>query len=173
MKGSKKGLTLAAGILTIVSSIFACLIAILAFVLSSFFNEELFKNSFLDDERYVYYETVDEDYYFQDVANDSEVYIYEDEIEMMSDVASGVFKVFGTITLVIGVSKLILAIVILNKLGSNKFPFGCIVSLLVISILTLSLVESGLLIASLCIKDDKNTNNQQTPNNIEIKKSTE
>lgn len=173
MKGSKKGLTLAASILTIVSSVFACLLAIIAFVLSSFFDEELFKNSFLDDERYVYYETVDEDYYFQDISNDSEVYIYEDDIEMMGDIFSGIFKAVGVISLLVGVSKLILAIVILNKLGSNKFPFGCTVSLLIISILTMSLVESGLLIASLCIKDDKNINNQQTPNNIEIEKSTE
>ena len=145
MNKRKKGFLTAASIITIVASGLAILLSLLLFLSSSMFNEKMVKDVLRDSQEFTYYEEVDGSYYFIEI----------DEETMQEIRISSVLNVSAFVVLGVAVAKLILAIVILINNNREKFSAGTTIGLLVLSVLTMSMIETAFLIVSLCLKTRK------------------
>ena len=152
MNKAKKGVLTGASIFSIVASCFAILASLVLFLLGTIFTEELVKETYLTDSEYQYAETVD-GYYFTYMKDGQELIITQDDIIMVTSISKGVCFVAGAFYLVTAIAKLVLAIKILINNGKDKYAKGSVIALLVFSILSSSIIEVGLLIAGLCIKN--------------------
>ena len=84
------------------------------------------------------------------------VQMTETEINTLVSITKGVFVFGGIYAMVIGVLQLVFAI-LLNSRNSNTRPnTGFIITLLILSLFTGNLLTTGLMIAALCIKVEKN-----------------
>lgn len=166
MNKTKKGFLSAASIITIVASGLAILMSIILFLAGSMCSEKTIVESYKASDEYVYHEEADGSYYFVEIDEDTlkEIRISEDEIELIAKVSSALLYVGAVLVLGFAVAKLILAIKILMNNNRNKFGMGTTISLLVLSVLSASIVESAFLIVTLCLKDKKANidNNEET-----------
>lgn len=173
MNKTKKGLLTASSILTIVSASFAIIISILLMFVGSVFTKDLMKDVYRDDPAYTYYEEADGSYYFTYLDEENiEVTITQEEIATIASVASSMLKFFGVGYLLFSVARMILAIRILVVNSKNKYSKGCVIALLVLSIINISTLETIFLIVAMCLKDnqsiDKAQQNNISPNNNDI-----
>ena len=84
------------------------------------------------------------------------VQMTETEINALVSITKGVFVFGGIYAMVIGVLQLVFAI-LLNSRNSNTRPnTGFIITLLILSLFTGNLLTTGVMIAALCIKVEKN-----------------
>ena len=80
------------------------------------------------------------------------------ELNMIVSITKNFFIFSGLYCILIGIAQMVIAIILNCKnssLASNK---GLIISLLILSIFTANFTSVGLLIATLCLKIDKNIN---------------
>ena len=161
MNKTKKGFLTASSILTIVGSSLLILISLFCFLCSGFVTEDLVLESYKSDPEYTYYENGDE-YFFTYEEDGVLCFVYEDEINLVTNIVKTMFIVGGTIGLLFSLAKLILSILILVKKGKNKYSPGLTISLLILSILTFSPIEIGLLIAAISIKNKEETKPSET-----------
>lgn len=173
MNKNKKGFLSAAAILSIVASGFAILFSLLLFIGAANISESFIKDSYKDSGEYIYYEEPDGSYYFVEIDEDTteQIRILESEIEKMAKFASAVLYVAGVLNLALPIAKLVLAIRILINNNREKYGSGSVISLLVLSILTMSIIESAFLIVTMCLKDE-NKNDIQPKENQKIEQIT-
>lgn len=170
MTRTKKSLLTASTIITIVASSFAILIGFVCMFLGSMFTEAFFKETYSADPAYTLYEEADGSYYFSYIETDgSEVRIYDEEISLTATIASNVANFAGFMILGLGVAKLVLAIRILLLKNRDKYSMGCVIALLVLSIIGFNVLESVFLIVTMCLKDEYKVENVEEPNITEIK----
>lgn len=169
MTRTKKGLLTASTIITIVASSFAILGGFVFMFLGSMFTEEFFKETYSVEPTYTLYEEADGSYYFSYIDEDgSEVRIYDEEISLTATIASNVANFAGFMFLGLGVAKLVLAIRILLLKNREKYSMGCVIALLVLSIISFNILESVFLIVTMCLKDEKKEETIETPTKNEI-----
>ena len=156
MTKTKKGFLTATSIITIIASSFAILGGFIFMFMGSMFTEEFFKETYSVDPEYTLYEEADGSYYFSYIETDgSEVRIYDEEISLMANIVSNVASFAGFTILGLGVAKLVLAIRILLLKNRDKYSMGCVIALLVLSIIGFNVLESVFLIVTMCLKDEK------------------
>lgn len=173
MNKSAKGFLSAASILTIVSSVLAVLLAFLLFLAGSMCTESVIKDSYKDSGEYVYYEEADGSYYFVEIDEDTmteELRIPESEIEMIAKISSAVLYITGVLNLIVPIAKLVLAIKILVNNNREKFGSASTIALLVLSIITINILESAFLIVALCLKNKNSTASNKSEEDKEKEK---
>ena len=158
MDKTKKGLLTASSILTILGAAGGILMSFLMLFLGSIFTEGFMKQTMIDDPACTYYETLD-GYYFEELDEFGEIVITtQEDIKMMASVLSGIFQFGGIFILGMSIAKLVLAIRLLISVSKEKPSQGTTVALMILSLLSSSILESILLIVSLCLKDNTNQN---------------
>ena len=163
MTRTKKGFLSAVSIITIVASSMAILSGFIFMFVGSMLTEEFFKETYSVDQAYTLYEEADGSYYFSYIDIDgSEVRIYDEEIALMANVTSSVANFAGITILGVAVAKLVLAIRILLLKNREKYSMGCVIALLVLSIIGFNILESVFLIVTMCLKDEKKEENTET-----------
>jgi len=154
MTKTKKGLLSATAIITIVASSLAILCGFVMMFVGSMINEQLIKDSYSVDSEYTLYEDADGNYYFSHIEdNGAEVRITDDEISLMATVTSNIANFAGFTILGLGVAKLVLAIRILLLKNREKYSLGCVIALLVLSIVNFNVLEAVFLVVTMCVKD--------------------
>lgn len=154
MNKTKKTLLSIGSILTIVSSSFAIFCAIFSFFIATMLNENLFKEIYMEDTNLTYYEEIDGSYYFTSLINGKEEeFIDEEEIEMISEIATDLVNFIGFYILALATAKIVLSIRILILNKRNEYSSGCSMALVILSILTTNFIEAILLIVAICFKD--------------------
>ena len=153
MNKKKSVLLTVASVLSIVASVLGFLGSIAIFCLGNMFTEEDIKETYFDNPAYKYYEDENGSYYFYYYEDDTEIRLYEDEIEKRIEIGKFIFNAAGIIVALFSLAKLILAIRVLC-VGSGKV-FGSLISLLVLNVLSVSLIETILIAFVLCLKDEK------------------
>ena len=173
MNKTKKGLLTASSIITIVASGFAILFSIIMFFVTGEFDEKTMKQEYLNNKNFYYHEEVNGDYYFKSIEDGEEIIIYEDDIETISKFMQIFIVTTGVTILISSLVKILFAVRILLLNSREKFAYGSVLTLLVLSLIGGSLLESGLLIASMCIKDYERKDNKPLGlNDIEINNNT-
>lgn len=152
MNKIRKGFLTAGSIISIVSASFSILLAIIMFFMGSFFTPEIIKTSYQSDPAYTYYEDADGSYYFTYIEEETnlEVIIYDEEIDTISKVLNAMFDVIGIVVLGFAIAKLVLAIRILILNNKDQYSKGCVIALLVLSIINANVLETVFLIVAMC-----------------------
>ena len=111
MNKTRKRFLTTASIITIVASSFAILFGFAFFFLGSMMNEDIMKETFLNDAECVYYENADGSYYFIEVDEDGEETITtQSDIKFLANMVSTIINFAGFVSLGFAVAKLVLAI---------------------------------------------------------------
>ena len=76
--------------------------------------------------------------------------------------------VAGVINLATAVAKLVIAIRILAQSNKDKYAKGAVIALLVLSALNFNLIEVGLLITAMCVKNKIEQPKETKPEDINI-----
>ena len=155
MSKRKKGFLTAGAIITIVAAVFSLLGSLLMFAGASYLDDDFIVKMYKEDEDFTYYETFDGDFYFEYVEDGKIEKITEDDIELVADIIETGLSTIGFVMLAFGGAKLALSILLLINNNKNKNSRGRTISLLVLSMITMSIVESILFILAMCSKDDK------------------
>ncbi|MBQ3047782.1 MAG: hypothetical protein IJD48_02060 [Clostridia bacterium] len=164
MSKTKKGLLMSGTIITIVTCSLAVIGAILLIWFGSKFTEsalvEIFRSApevYQYETNFYYYETgLTYEYVIIDITTTPNSIMLPETIAMAAELFQLVFNVVGFVVLAFAGIKLLLSVIALAT-SSKKFAKGAVITLIVFSFLTLSLLEAGLLIGSLCAKNKAKT----------------
>lgn len=160
MTKSKKGLFTAGSILSIISSAFIILLALLMLIGSSAVKEDVLVDVFKSDPAYSYVEEADGGYTISWV-DDGILSTMDDEtLRSVVKFFNVVLVVGGLVCLAFGVAKIIFAIKVLNASNRYKYKKGCVVTLLVMSIIGGAWLTSILFIIGMCMNDNSNNKKQ-------------
>lgn len=154
MNKTKKGLLTAGSIVSIVSSSAAIISSFIFAIFGFMFSETFIKETYLSDPlTYTYVENADGSYYFTEEDEYGNIIItLEEDIELVSKILSGIFFGGAAAMLGLGVTKLVLAIVILAKNGKGVYAKGATITLLVLSCICGNIVEFVLYLIAVCQK---------------------
>jgi len=144
MDKAKKGYILSASIITIVACVFAVIGGLFCFLVGSFSNETMLKESFIEDAEYTYFEE-DGGYYFTYMEEGKEEKITQNDIKMITRFLKYSSYVLGVTVLCTAIAKLVLAIRILVLSNQDKYAKNSIIALLILNLLNFNFLESVLL----------------------------
>ena len=160
MNKIRKGFLTASSIITFIGVAGAVLLSLFGFLMGGLLDEDLIKESYKAEETYTYYEDAKGEYYFTYIEDGQKMIITQDEIKFIAKISSVSCFIVATSALVFAIAKLILAIKILVSTNRDKYSKGCVIALLVLSILNFNIFESICLIVAMSVIDSvKTTNN--------------
>ena len=169
MNKTKKGFLSASAIITIVAASFGILTGIVTMFMGGLMTEETIRDTYTTEEGYTLVEEYGKDYYITYIDDGELIKVTEDEIELIANISSSLCNFVGIIIIGFSLAKLILAIKILINNNRDKYGKGVTIALLTLSVLNMNLLEAGLIITAMCMKDDVNSEKPDENNNIETK----
>jgi len=159
MNKRRKGFLKAATILSIVAASFGILVSIFLIFLSPMLNEEVLIDLYKADPTYTYVEHADGGYSFTYQDDDGIITTIDDEtIPAMVTVTKIILTGVGIVFALYSAAQLTLAIIVLKGVNKLKYRAGCVIALLVLSVLSNALLEAVFIIVAMCSKqEDKPT----------------
>jgi len=168
MNKTRKGILYAASIVTIVSCVFAIIGSIILLVIAPIIDEQTVLDLYKSDPTTEIVEDVDGGYTIYVKDDYGEVLTIDDEtlVVIVKVIKVGCIAIC-LFSFALALAKFILAIQILRANGKDEYKTGRVIALLVLSILSTSIIETILIVISMCVKQKPELKDESNQNKIE------